>query len=294
MGILFGLSAAIFWGMGDFLARYATHRIGTYRTLFYIQFVGLAGLSIYLLATGELTTLFAHTTWQPWFWALLAAITNIISSLALYRAFEVGTLTLVSPIAASYAAVTVILSFFSGEILTGLQNCAIVLILLGIIVASTPLAHHEGAGRTTFVPSWRGGLKGIEWALVASLGYGLTFWMLGFLVSPALGSIVPVWCIRLMTPCVLLFFSPVVKQPLTLPRGSVWWFVLANGLTDTLGYISYTTGMTSGSISTVTILSSLYSAVTVLLAWLFLRERLQHSQWLGILVVFVGIVLINT
>ena len=97
-----------------------------------------------------------------------------------------------------------------------------------------------------------------------------------------------------MTPCVLLVFSPVVKQPLTLPRGSVWWFVLANGFMDTLGYISYTTGMTSGSISTVTILSSLYSAVTVLLAWIFLRERLRHSQWLGILVVFVGIVLINT
>jgi len=289
MGIIFGLCAAIFWGMGDFFARHATHRIGTYRTLFFIQFVGLAGLSIYLFATGQLVALFEHTSWQPWIWAALAAILNIVASLALYRAFEVGTLSLVSPIAASYAAVTVILSFFSGEVLSALQNCAIVVTLLGVIIVSTPFGRREK-------PSLKhGGIRGIQWALIAAICYGLTFWILGFYVSPALGSIVPVWCIRLMTPCVLLLCAPAVKQKLTLPRGSVWWLILANGIIDTLGYIAYTTGMTaSGDISTVTILSSLYSAVTILLAWIFLRERLQRSQWLGILVVFCGIVLINT
>jgi Predicted membrane protein len=290
MGIIFGLCAAIFWGAGDFFARYVTHRIGTYRTLFYIQFAGLAGLSIYLLVTGELVRLLAHGTWQPWLWAVLAAILNIAASLALYHAFEVGTLSLVSPIAASYAAVTVILSFFSGEILTALQNCAIVLTLLGVIIVSTPFGRRGKEHRSLK----QGGLQGVQWALLAAVCYGLTFWMLGFYVSPALGSVVPVWCIRLMTPCVLLFCAPLVKQPLTLPRGSVWWLILASGAIDTLGYIAYTTGMTtSGDISTVTLLSSLYSAVTVLLAYIFLRERLQRSQWFGIVIVFFGVALIN-
>jgi drug/metabolite transporter (DMT)-like permease len=48
-----------------------------------------------------------------------------------------------------------------------------------------------------------------------------------------------------------------------------------------------------GQISVVAVLVSLYSSVTVLLAWLFLRDKLQWSQWVGIFIIFSGIVLIN-
>ncbi len=39
MGILLGLLAALCWGSADFLVRYSTHLIGTYRTLFFMQFI---------------------------------------------------------------------------------------------------------------------------------------------------------------------------------------------------------------------------------------------------------------
>ncbi|GCE26128.1 hypothetical protein KDA_16120 [Dictyobacter alpinus] len=294
MGIFYGLIAAVFWGLGDFLARYATHRIGTYRTLCYLQCVGIVGLTIYLLITGELQHVFAHASWQPWIWALVATLLNIVSSLALYRAFEVGTISLVSPIAASYAVVTVVLAFLSGEVLTALQNIAVVLVLLGVIFCSTSATDPARTWRSFFVLPRRGASKqGIILALLASLGYGLTFWVLGFFVTPGLGGITPVWFIRVLTPCVLLVCSPFVKLPLTFPRGSVWWLLLGVGFFDTMAYLAYTSGMQPGQISLVTMLSSLYSAVTVLLAWIFLRERLLRTQWLGILVIFVGIVLVN-
>src|SRR5690348_6913633 len=54
MGMLFGLIAALGWGTGDFFTRYSTHRIGTYRTMFYMQFLGIVGLGAYILLTGEL------------------------------------------------------------------------------------------------------------------------------------------------------------------------------------------------------------------------------------------------
>jgi drug/metabolite transporter (DMT)-like permease len=292
MGVFFGLFAAICWGTGDFLARYATHRIGTYRTLCYIQFVGIAGLSVYLLATGELQHAFSSTSWLIWVWAGVAVLLNIIASLTLYRAFEVGTLSLVSPIAASYAVVTISLSFMSGETLTIWQCVAIVLVLLGVIVVSTPLRNADG-DRAGFTPPWKGGVHGVRWALLAACGYGLTFWILGHFVTPSLGGITPVWCIRLATPLILFVLSPAARQPLTFPRGSIWWILLGVGIVDTFGYIFYNNGTLSGALALVTILSSLYSAVTVLLAWIFLRERLQYSQWLGIGVIFVGIVLIN-
>src|ERR1700686_1639854 len=114
MTIILGLGAAIFWGSADFLARYSTRIIGTYRTLFFLQFFGLVGLSIYLAVSGEFGRLFQSIFWQAWAWALLAAFLNVFSSLALYRAFEVGVLTIVSPIAASSSALAVVFALLSG------------------------------------------------------------------------------------------------------------------------------------------------------------------------------------
>ena len=39
--------------------------------------------------------------------------------------------------------------------------------------------------------------------------------------------------------------------------------------------------------------SSLFSAVTVLLAWLVLRERLAPTQWFGILLILGGVTLVG-
>jgi uncharacterized membrane protein len=46
-------------------------------------------------------------------------------------------------------------------------------------------------------------------------------------------------------------------------------------------------------VSVVTVLASLYVAVTVFLAAVFLRERITLPQWCGIAAIFAGIVLIS-
>ena len=46
MGILLGLVTALTWGGADFVARSSTHRIGTLRTMFYMQFTGFLLLTI--------------------------------------------------------------------------------------------------------------------------------------------------------------------------------------------------------------------------------------------------------
>jgi drug/metabolite transporter (DMT)-like permease len=290
MGILLGLIAAIGWGAGDFLARFTTHRIGTYRSLFFVQFIGGFGLTVYLLATGQLQWLLTSASWQAWAWAILAVGLNIVSSLALFRAFEVGILTLVSPIAASYAAVTVVLAFFSGETLTLMHNIGIGVVLLGVIVVATPLVK---APATAKIVRKSGAPPGLAWAMLASLGYGATFWLLGFYVAPSLGGIAPIWLIRVMTPCLLAMCAPLLRQPLQLPRGRTWWFIAGDSVFDTLAHISYTFGLLRGQVAIVTVLSSLYSVVTVILAGIFLHERVQRSQWVGIGAIFLGIALVN-
>ncbi len=290
MGILLGLMAAFFWGISDFLVRYSARLIGAYRTLFFMQFTGLVGLSIYLFATGALARSITSNTWQVWAWAGLVALLNTLSSLALFRSFEIGLLMVVSPITGSYAIVTVVLSFLSGERVSQLHTFGIVTVLVGAICVATVFGQPVKEGKQVS----RGKLsRGVGWAIVAALGFGTAFWMLGFHVAPVLGGIIPTWLTHVISPCLLLCCAPLTRQSIRLPRGRVWWYLGVISVLDTAAFVSYSFGLTLDQVAVVSVLGSLYSAVTVILAWIFIRERLQWNQWLGIGVVFAGIVLVN-
>jgi drug/metabolite transporter (DMT)-like permease len=293
MGIILGLGAALCWGAADFLARNLTQIIGTYRTLFFMQFIGAFVLSIYVLVSGEAARMAQHVGWQPWLWACIVAVMNVFGALALYRSFEVGVLSIVSPIAASSSALTVVLSFLSGETISQARAFGIGAALLGVVLAAThfsTIPHDEIAGKTRR----RGRLtRGVGWALVASVSYGINFWMLGFFVTPYLGGSIPIWIIRLGTIATLALMAAPARQRIRPPRGRVWWLVLAVGIVDTCAYLLANFGFTTEQIAVVSVLASLFSAVTVLLAWIFLHDKLQWSQWLGIGIIFVGVVLVK-
>jgi uncharacterized membrane protein len=110
MGILLGLLTALSWGGSDFLARFATHRIGTLRTMLYMQFTGFLLLTLFLPWLGGWGHLADGSGWQPWAWGALSGALNFFATLTLYRSFEIGKLSVVAPISASYPALTVVLS----------------------------------------------------------------------------------------------------------------------------------------------------------------------------------------
>ncbi len=294
MGILLGLTAAIGWGVSDFLAHYATRLAGTYRTRLYTQFIGVACLSVYLIETGTLQQLAQHTSWQTWAWALLAVLLNMVGSLSMYRAFEVGVLAIVSPITASYSAVTALLAVISGEVVSTPQGVGMAITFLGVVLASVPLVGRNGMETSSHLQHWRDKIPlGVIWAIIAAISLGLCFWVLGLHVTPVLGGIVPAWFTRLTSMCLLALFAPVLRQSVRFPQGRVWWYLMGIGILSTVAYTATTIGFTVSQTSLVTIVSSMFSPVTFLLAWIFLREPLHWSQWLGIGIIFVGIALVN-
>jgi drug/metabolite transporter (DMT)-like permease len=286
MGLAYGLAAAIGWGTADFLARYATQRIGPFRSLLFMQFVGMAGLSVYVLLSGQLPHLLATTPWQPWAWTLVTSAAGVFFGLALYRAFQTGILSIVSPVTASYAAITVPLSLLSGETLSPRGAFGVIITLLGVILASyaPPGPEERGRARSSALLS-----PGVGWALLAAGGFGFLWWVFGFQITPKLGSVVPVWLERVIGPCVLLLVARPLGQAITVPRGRIWWLIGVVGVLDTLGFLAAAAGLRSTEVAIVSVFISLFSVVTVLLAFLFLRERLHLSQWLGVGIIFVGV-----
>jgi uncharacterized membrane protein len=65
------------------------------------------------------------------------------------------------------------------------------------------------------------------------------------------------------------------------------------GITDGTANILFSFAALTGMLSIVSVLGSLYPVVTVLLAWMFLKERLQPIQYVGIIATFIGVISIT-
>jgi drug/metabolite transporter (DMT)-like permease len=83
------------------------------------------------------------------------------------------------------------------------------------------------------------------------------------------------------------------RKPIKPPTDRVAGWILAMGLTDTGAFIMNNFGMRIEQVAVVSVLASLYGAVTVGLAAIFLREHVSRWQWLGIISIFAGIFLIS-
>ena len=293
MDILLGISAALGWGVADFSARFATRRIGAFRTLLVMQAFGLAALSIFLWLTGGLSRGFPPG-WTPWIFAVIAGLLNTLSGLALYRSFEVGLISIAGPVSSSYPALTVLLALASGERIHALRAAGLALTFVGMILAAitfVPDEQHAIDPRTHHAHAHLS--KGVALAIAAATGYGIMFWWLGFHVVPLIGSGVSVWVIRATTFIVLFLTGVPTGKAFPLPRGNLWWLLLVTGLMDTSAFVANNAGLASGHVAVVSVLASLYGAVTVLLSWIFLRERIERTQWFGIFLIFVGVVFVS-
>jgi len=289
MGILLGLVTALTWGGADFVARFSTHRIGTLRTMFYMQFIGFLLLTISMRWLGGWGHLADGSGWEPWAWGFLAGFVNACGTLSLYRAFEVGKMAVVAPLSASYPALTLILSWLSGDHLSAARIWGIALILCGVAV----VAGGEHVPSENSAQPVKTNTRGIGLAIAASVAFGFLFWLLGIRVVPRVGAIQAVWMIRLTSSLLTAIVIFSAAKPMRLPRGSVRWMALGMGAFDTLAFVLSNRGMQMEQVAVISVLGSLYGAVTVGLAAIFLREHISRWQWAGIATIFGGIFLIS-
>ncbi len=289
MGILLGLLTALTWGGADFIARFATHRIGALRSMLYMQLIGFLLLTFSLPWLGGWGHLADGSGWQPWAWGFLAGCFNAMAGLALYRAFEIGKMAVVAPLSASYPALTMLLSWMTGERLSIVRIAGIICTLVGVVVVAggekTPDENDAEAVR-------RSG-RGIGWACFAAVGFAVLFWLLGTRIIPRVGAVQTVWMIRLTSTLLTAAAILIAKQPVHLPRGEVRWMAVGMGAFDTSAFVLSNLGMKMEQVAVISVLGSLYGAVTVGLAAIFLREHVSRWQWTGIVTIFAGIFLIS-
>jgi drug/metabolite transporter (DMT)-like permease len=257
--------------------------------MLFMQLTGFILLSIFLPSLGGWGHLADGSGWPPWAWGILAGACNGCGTLALYRSFEIGKLSVVAPISASYPVLTLLLSHLSGEHLTSVRIAGILCTLLGVMI----VARGEKAPENGEAGAEPKNGKGIGWAICAAIAFGFLFWLLGTRVVPRVGAAPAVWLIRFTSSVVAATAILLGKKPIALRGADLRWMALGMGAMDTGAFVLSNYGMQLEQVAVISVLGSLYGAVTVGLASIFLRESISRWQWIGIIAIFAGIYLIG-
>jgi drug/metabolite transporter (DMT)-like permease len=282
-GIALAVAAMVSWGVADFLAKKAIDQIG-YRASIVINQV-VAFLPILLIAAlffklPSFTPLLASET-------VLAGATGVIGYIFLYRGLGNGNVSVVAPITASWSVITVLLAaFLFAEALTPLQIAGVVAVFIGVFFASTNLEEFKKSIKTG---GWSAGAAD---ALIAMVAWGISYALLKPITS-AIGPVMALFLLKIFAVAALLSWTGVTKTKISLPVKTIFLFLAMAGLLDFSAYLAFNFSLNTQYVSVVSAIVATAPAITIGLAYVFLKERVVRNQKLGIIAILVGLVLIS-
>lgn len=288
IAITAGLMGMIGWGLADFFAKMTIDKVGDMATLAWAHLFGL-GLIVLLvllkLVSGHDIVLpgnFSEFFSLVFFGALQAFVYFFV-----YRAFGKGQVAILNPIFSSYSGIVVVLSVaVFGEVIRLPQLLVVGLIFFGVLAISLEqeslalrkfkFANLPGVAdiitaaalAAVWTILWSQFVSGKDWLVYAAIMY---FWM----------SVV-IFCI-----------SKFQKINLKVADKSLWKYFFFIGLAEVAAYVGVSIGYSLTShTSIVAVISGAFSVPTILLARVFLRDKLDQVQTLGAALIIAGIVLI--
>jgi uncharacterized membrane protein len=287
---LLALASAVIWGSGDFLSRKPSTKIGSMTTSVLIQPIGLLVILVILIVSGVHQD-FASALHKPEYLAinLASGVIAFLGITFLYRGYLEGVMSIVAPIGGAYPVVAVTLSIILlGSILTPTRSLSIALVIIGIVlsgvqVSSLRNAESDHSSRDRLV-------KGADYALGAFVCAGFGLFGLG-VVAPVIGSILAVVILKISQTITASLAVASRRIKIVRPDLGTFALVAIVGVCDAAGFVTYNLAITSAAadLPIVVTLSSLLGVITVILARIFYRERLEPIQIIGVVIIFVSV-----
>ena len=271
-----GFASAVVWGFADFLGGLKSRQLPLLMVLFVSQATALVVVAAIAIGRGE--GIPEPGTVVPW--AVAAAVAGTVGLAAFYRGLSVGAMGVVAPISSCAAIIPVVVGIATGERPGALQ-------LAGVAVAVA------GVAATSYEPGAtvrKAATAGVGLALVAALGFGLFFVALDRAADRDL-----LWTLLIgrMTSSSVLGAGVLFARPSFRMTDRDLRAVMLVGLLDVSANGLYAAGTSIGLVSVVAVLGSLYPVTTVVLARVFLGERLRPSQRAGAVAALTGVALIS-
>ncbi|MBZ9577726.1 DMT family transporter [Patescibacteria group bacterium] len=285
MGILSGLLSMFGWGTSDFLAAKSSRKVGYLITYFWTQLFAFSIAFVYLLI--KLPTLNINNVFQFLVFILPAGFLYMVGTLFFYKGFTKGQVSLVSPIGASWAMITVILSFvFLKEVLKTNQIAAIILMIIGVVLVSINLKELLKVRKLAL-------LGGIKEGLIAMLAWGFSLFLI-VIPSKTFGWFLPVFGLKLFGIMFIVIYAMLIKQSLKVKlQLSLLALFFLVGFSDMVAFFGYSFGVEGEYASIIAPVAASFPLVTIILARIFLKERIVLNQAFGIVGIIAGLILIS-
>ena len=278
MAIILGLLAALTYGTADFLGGYATKRSSVFSVVVLSQIIGstLILLALPFFWDGYDGVSFA--------WGLASGVAGGIGVTFFYAALAAGRMSQIAPVTAVEAAcVPVVYGLVSGERPGAgpLIGIALALVAVALVSSGAPEADDTKAGDDprAAADAKRDERRGLLLALGAGIGFGLFFVLLARAGSES--GIWPLVGARVASISSVLLVALVARQALRPSPGSLP-VIAGAGLFDVAANLSYLLASRVGLLSLVAVLTSMYPAMTVVLARVVLHERMHKTQIAGV------------
>ena len=286
--MIYGLAAALGWGLSDLWAAISGRRIGSGRTVVISQVAAAIVVSLILLVVRPSLDRIPTVAG----WLVVNGFLGAAAYATLYRALQLGPIAVVSPVLATYAIVPVLLAVvILGESLDALAAVGAAVTIAGAVLTSTDVRELRSETRTS--------IPGLPWAVASTLLFGVATYVMGWSAQEA-GFLPSLWFGRTAIAIVVVGAALVlwarsrtrVVEAASLTAGAIW-FAVAVGVAELAGTIVYARGAEVGFVSIVTAASATYPLIPVLGGLHLLHERLAPSQLAGVALVVLGLVMLG-
>jgi drug/metabolite transporter (DMT)-like permease len=279
--ILFGVLAALGWGVSDFAAAMIAKRVGVLWTVLGVHAASVGVAALYFVLVVGFVPI------SPTQWAALVGLAGIglTTYFGIYKALQVGPVAIVSPIISAYAVVVILLAvIFAGERLGGLQIIAVSASIGGVVLASLNL--NKLSSLNSIVS------RGALLALMGMLAIGVWQFSLG-IITREMGWFLPLFVSRGIALAFLL--------PVTAVASSGQWkqftirLVIAvslAGMVELGALFAFARGTEIGVISIVAAASTIYPALPMIGGLVIFRERISPTQYVGLFVALLGLTML--
>jgi drug/metabolite transporter (DMT)-like permease len=283
LALVLGLLAGITYGAADFIGGLASRRSSVFAVVVISQ---IAGLLLLLAGIPLVRGALPHV--EDFMWGALAGLGGAVGIVLLYRGLAIGRMSLVSPVTAVIgAAIPFLVGLALHERPSTLAIAGVIIALVAVVlVSSTGGQSHPPAAR---LRGWLG-QPGLLEAVLSGVGIGLFYVFLAR--SHHDSGMWPLATSRFTSSFVITLAALGTRQAL-LPAAGGWGSILLAGGLDVAANALYLVATRHGLLAIVAVLASLYPASTVVLARLFLHERLTRVQLSGVACALVAIALIG-
>jgi len=270
-----GLIAAFCWGFHDICVRFLSQKTPITACIFVVVLTGLLFHTGLTTLTGNLAPLPPRALWL----SAGSGVFFVIATFGLYYAFQRGPVKLVAPVIASFPILSVGWAVLQGVYISPLQWLAILAIVIGVAV----VAALSDESTEDFPPKGRT----IVYALCSAIGFAGTF-AFGQAAADISHELPATLLARAVSMGLVTAIILTTRQPIWPDRAALPWLI-AMGVADGLALLCVISaaGLPDPQYAVVT--SSMFGLLTILLAWMFLRERMTVPQWIGCVVAFGGV-----